>query len=446
MRAIVLSGLRPLCRTLFPVFAFVLYAWSQATMPDGKMNLAVMNLKNAEGITEGEAGLISDRLRVELFNTGKVNVMERNQMQEILKEQGFQQTGACTDEACLVEMGQMLGVSAIVSGSIGKLGSMYMVNLRVIDVQTAQITHVVSDDIKGDIEDVVARLKPIARQLVTPKGAAPPAEVTAKPKPAPLPQVEEPEEEEEEEEEEEAEEADVDDAAAGRRNRPGIRVAIGVFPGRMRMHLYDEYMDKYYDSDSFYTYNDDVLDSLSEEGYDAGVTRTMLSFHVCYMQALGRFFELDIGGGLAFAIESQYLLIDDWTGYLEDDMKFMVMTPNITTGLAFVKWFRRVKLNAGFMIGLNYNIVVTTMMYDNPSIPAYYDVMGTGGKFNVSVGPRVGIEFLLGKRIGLGIEGHYRFSQFETDIAYDDSNWYDETWQFRTPGLGIGGSFNVYFR
>src|SRR5690554_432362 len=70
-----------------------------------KTNFAVVNLKPGSGVTGGECELITDRLRTEMFNTGKVNVMERSEMQEILKEQGFQHSGVCTDDACLVEMG-----------------------------------------------------------------------------------------------------------------------------------------------------------------------------------------------------------------------------------------------------------------------------------------------------------------------------------------------------
>lgn len=63
----------------------------------------------------------------------------------------------------------------LASGSIGKLGSMFMVNLKMIDVTTAKITAVVSQDIKGAIEDVVSYLPSIAQKLIDPsaKPAAP---------------------------------------------------------------------------------------------------------------------------------------------------------------------------------------------------------------------------------------------------------------------------------
>jgi hypothetical protein len=146
-----------------------------------KSTFAVMTIKGSSGISQDEADLLSDRLRAELFKTGAVDVMERDQMQAILKEQGFQQSGACTNEGCMVEIGQILGVQKLVTGSIGKLGKMHMMNMRVIDIKTAKITVTVSEDVKGDIEDVVERLPKVALKLVQPE-----SDNSSENKPAPV--------------------------------------------------------------------------------------------------------------------------------------------------------------------------------------------------------------------------------------------------------------------
>jgi len=137
-----------------------------------KLTYAVLPLKSAQGVLPGEADILTDRLRNELFNTSKVDVMERDQMQEVLKEQGFQKSGACTDEACMVEIGKLLGVRRLVAGSLGKLGGLYMINIRGIDVQSGKIVRAVSKDVKGGIEDVVRVLRDIAVQLVCSPGEA----------------------------------------------------------------------------------------------------------------------------------------------------------------------------------------------------------------------------------------------------------------------------------
>ncbi len=129
-------------------------------------NIAILSIKHSGGITKGEADLITDRLNAEMFKTGKVNMVERQEMSQILKEQGFQQSGACSEDACLVEMGQVLGVQEIVSGSAGRLGSLIIINLRSIDVATGKIKMVVSRDIDGKLENLIQHLPNIAREIV----------------------------------------------------------------------------------------------------------------------------------------------------------------------------------------------------------------------------------------------------------------------------------------
>lgn len=129
-----------------------------------KMNIAVSDLIG-EGLDQASAAIISDRLRTELFSSGQFKVLERQSMQDILKEQGFQQTG-CASDQCLVEIGQVLGVSQIVSGTVGKLGGMYTLNVRMIDVKTAEIVYSASVDCRGAIEDMLTSSVPsIARKI-----------------------------------------------------------------------------------------------------------------------------------------------------------------------------------------------------------------------------------------------------------------------------------------
>jgi hypothetical protein len=121
-----------------------------------KINIAVQEL-TGKGIDQSAAGIISDRLRSELINTGVFRVMERGEMESILKEQGFQKSGACDEASCLVEVGQLLGVERMVAGSIGKVGDFFTISLRMINVATGEILYTVNVDFKGTIEDVISR-------------------------------------------------------------------------------------------------------------------------------------------------------------------------------------------------------------------------------------------------------------------------------------------------
>jgi len=139
-------------------FLFLTLATIQATGQSVTLNIAVNDLK-VSGIDQSTADIMSDRLRSELVNTGAFRVMERGEMQSILKEQGFQQTGACEESSCLVQVGQLLGVQRMVAGSIGRVDNFWTMSLRMLNVATGEILFTVSDDYRGnDVGEVISQV------------------------------------------------------------------------------------------------------------------------------------------------------------------------------------------------------------------------------------------------------------------------------------------------
>ncbi|MFC1620162.1 CsgG/HfaB family protein [Candidatus Neomarinimicrobiota bacterium] len=118
-----------------------------------KLNVAVIDL-DAISISVTEAVTLTNRLRVELFRTGRFMVLERSKMNEILDEQGFQETG-CTTSDCLVEVGQLLNMQQMVSGSVSKFGEVYSIELRIFDVATGVIVGAAVEDVTGSLSDVL---------------------------------------------------------------------------------------------------------------------------------------------------------------------------------------------------------------------------------------------------------------------------------------------------
>ncbi|MBN1577964.1 MAG: cell wall synthesis protein CwsA [Chitinispirillaceae bacterium] len=128
-------------------------------------SLAVNNL-SAHGLTESEALTLSDVLRSRLMETKKFKVMERSEMEMILKEQSFQQGGACNEEACMVEMGQLLGIEQLLAGSIGKVGKAFSINVRIISVQSGEIIYSVSHNYTGPIESLLtSEINVVAKKI-----------------------------------------------------------------------------------------------------------------------------------------------------------------------------------------------------------------------------------------------------------------------------------------
>jgi len=129
--------------TLFLISTLQLYSQTKTT-------LAVLDL-DAMGLEKTQAEILTNRLRSNTVSLGIYEVVERQKMQEILDEQEFQLSG-CTTDACAVEVGQLLGVQKMISGSIGAIGKVYTVELRLLDVETGKIERSATYDFQGELE------------------------------------------------------------------------------------------------------------------------------------------------------------------------------------------------------------------------------------------------------------------------------------------------------
>ncbi|MEE2876224.1 MAG: CsgG/HfaB family protein [Candidatus Neomarinimicrobiota bacterium] len=149
--------------SIFLAWTVFLFSFPVTVQAQDRVAVAVMDLEG-RGISAMEAATLTDRLRSEMVNVGVFQVVERGQMEMLLEEQGFQQTG-CTSAECAVEMGKLLGVTAMATGSIGKLGTMWTLDVRMFDVSTGEISNVSSRNFQGGVEGLLGLLKLVTRDL-----------------------------------------------------------------------------------------------------------------------------------------------------------------------------------------------------------------------------------------------------------------------------------------
>ncbi|NOZ04721.1 MAG: hypothetical protein GXO92_09025 [FCB group bacterium] len=151
------------------VFCTLLVAQGEQTSVRGqsgfaeKLPIAVLTLEG-KGVSPNEAEILTERLRSALVQNGRYQVVERSQMEAVLEEQGFQQTG-CTTNECLVQAGLILGVVQMVGGTVGRLGNSYTIDIRLFDVESTQIVKAVSRNYQGEIDQLLNIMPEIAEQL-----------------------------------------------------------------------------------------------------------------------------------------------------------------------------------------------------------------------------------------------------------------------------------------
>ena len=116
-------------------------------------------------ISSGEVRALTDRLRSELVTIGEFTIIERGKMDEVLKEQAFQQTG-CVSSECAVEVGKLLGVENIITGSISRVGTIYSVSARAFSVASGEIIKIAVYDHSGDIGGLLTQgMRKVAEEL-----------------------------------------------------------------------------------------------------------------------------------------------------------------------------------------------------------------------------------------------------------------------------------------
>ncbi len=143
------------------VFILLLQAFAIA---QDKTNVAVLDLSGGN-ISVSDTEIISSRLRSELVSTDHFNVIERKKMNELLKEQGIQVSGILSDSS-IVQAGKLLGVKQMVTGTAGKIGELYTISIRLVDVESGRIVKTQSVDNNQGIEALLTNsVKSAARGL-----------------------------------------------------------------------------------------------------------------------------------------------------------------------------------------------------------------------------------------------------------------------------------------
>jgi hypothetical protein len=130
---------------------------------DFRQTVAVIDF-DASGISQLEATSLTNRFRTAVGDVGAMRLVERGMMEEVLQEQGFQQTG-CTSEECAVEVGQLLGVQNMIGGSIGRVGDTFTLDVRMISVQSGISLVTKQKTYAGKIDGLIIEVEVLAYEL-----------------------------------------------------------------------------------------------------------------------------------------------------------------------------------------------------------------------------------------------------------------------------------------
>ena len=117
-------------------------------------------------VSEAEMRSIINVLSSSLFNTDLFTVIDVSQRDNVLKEMEFSMSG-CSDESCMLEIGKMLSAEGIVIGSIGRVGSKYVLSAKMLETETAK-TLSAADGIYQDLDELLEDISSLVSKLSRP--------------------------------------------------------------------------------------------------------------------------------------------------------------------------------------------------------------------------------------------------------------------------------------
>jgi len=128
-----------------------------------KITVAVFDFE-ATGVESGAALTISELIRTEISRMDVWEVVERTKLNNIMKELELQKSGITQVEKAR-EIGKILNAEKIILGSLGKLGSMYVLTARVIDVETGRVDTAKKATCNCPLDEMLPAVENVAKQL-----------------------------------------------------------------------------------------------------------------------------------------------------------------------------------------------------------------------------------------------------------------------------------------
>ena len=131
-----------------------------------KPRVAILNFK-ANNTATAYADVVRDILEVHLYKTNAYDIVERNQIDVILKEQGIEDK-YCSDTGCAVRIGKILSVDTVVIGSVNRAGK-FTITIKFVNVKEGIVEYADSEiaDIESVIEDAVNTLAKRSAERLT---------------------------------------------------------------------------------------------------------------------------------------------------------------------------------------------------------------------------------------------------------------------------------------
>lgn len=157
-------------KTCYAFLVLTLYTFFLIPTPahaaEPSRGIIVWQLEAKSGVSAKNIDSISGIIASEVEKNSSQKVLSETDIRTILKgEETRQRCTGDNDTSCVAEIGAAMGVPEAVSGDLGRLGNIWVLNLRRINVRKAEIIKRVTRQSEGTIEELVKSIHGAVAEL-----------------------------------------------------------------------------------------------------------------------------------------------------------------------------------------------------------------------------------------------------------------------------------------
>lgn len=128
-------------------------------------SIAVLEMES-NGLSQDAVKSLTANLISELGQSRKISLVERTRLNSVMQELGLISSGLTAETDSLSKIGKMTGADLVLLSYIGKVGSVYSINLRLVNVVTAKNEQSVTVSDDCDRSDLYLLVRQASRDLL----------------------------------------------------------------------------------------------------------------------------------------------------------------------------------------------------------------------------------------------------------------------------------------
>jgi len=132
----------------------------------GTQRLAVLKI-TAQGAPPDVAETLTQVVTEQAGHTPGFTAISQAELGSLLGVERQKQLLGCGDQSCLAEIGGALGARLVLTGSLGKVGESYVLQLQLLDTQKAQIKARESRTITGPQSELLMAARDLTNRVLT---------------------------------------------------------------------------------------------------------------------------------------------------------------------------------------------------------------------------------------------------------------------------------------